>query len=856
MATALALAVVYPEAGNLGGGGFAVVRMGGDFAAFDFREIGAGPAPGTTCISTPRASRSRTPRWWVRSPPACPARPAGLYALQRRYGRLPWTRVVAPARRLAADGFRVGRHLHDLLDREETRKLLLPLPRERAGSGSPAAQPPAIGSLLRLPDLAATLGRYAEQGPQAITAGPVAAAVERASSARTAACSPPPTSPPTGPDWRQPLTFEAFGWKLVSMPLPSSGGVILGQTLGMLERLGWGKLPRFGADRDHLLTEALRRAFADRFLLGDPATTRATEAQLLAPDWIARRAAQIDPRHATPSAQVKAWPGAEAAPAGGSETTHLSVVDRDGNLVALTTTLNDLFGCGLWVPGAGFFLNDEMDDFATAPGQPNLFGLVQGEANAVAPGKRMLSSMAPVIAWKGSGGLRPRRARRLAHPHQRRSRCCSTCWSTATPSRPRSTARVCTTSGSPTAWRPSPTRSRPRPGPSSSGAATQILISTRNRQGPRRPPPPGRPGRGRLRPARHGDRRGGRAGDGEPCPTISGTASARLDSALSRRTRAACSDSRGDDPRNRIALAEALCAWPRPRRRRLAAQRARSSAAGPSGARPQTFSEQLAVREREILVEPPRRPRRQARLQPGDFQVLVDGQPREVTRAEPVSAGGRGAVDDPGLRRPGPGEPRHRLLLGGRARRACPGPGRAGHASRWPSPARPRAPCSRPPARPGRSSRRSPASPARRGSSATTPARLGAPPPSDLQVRRQLDKLLAFLAARHPAGPHVLFLVADGTDLTAAQAGPHRHPRRRPGRGGDRGHASPRRHLAASGGSWSPWRCVREAREPRSRRAARSTSSARAAATSGHTNGPPPAFHATRARRRRSPTRA
>ena len=199
------------------------------------------------------------------------------------------------------------------------------------------------------------------------------------------------------------------------MPLPSSGGVILGQTLGILERLGWGKLPRFGADRDHMLAEALRRSFADRFLLADPATTQATEAQLLAAGWLDRRAREIDPQHAVPSTQVKPWPGMnEAVPAGSGETTHLSTVDRDGNLVALTTTLNGLFGCGLWVPGGGFFLNNEMDDFATAPGRPNLFGLIQGEANAVAPGKRMLSSMSPVIAWKdkeayalgGRGGSR------------------------------------------------------------------------------------------------------------------------------------------------------------------------------------------------------------------------------------------------------------------------------------------------------------------------------------------------------------------------------------------------------------------------------------------------------------------
>jgi gamma-glutamyltranspeptidase/glutathione hydrolase len=400
VATALALAVVYPEAGNLGGGGFAVVRMGGDYAALDFRETAPARAkPGMYLDAqgqpVPNASIVGALSAGV------PGSPAGLHELHRRYGRLPWARVVAPAQRLASEGFRVDRHLHDLLGREETRKLLNRFP-ESAKVWLPNGEPPAIGSVLRLPDLAATLGRYAEQGPKGITTGPVAAAVEKTSDAYGGILTAADLAA-YKPEWRRPLTFEAFGWKLVSMPLPSSGGVILGQTLGMLERLGWGKLPRFGADRDHLLVEALRRSFADRFLLGDPATSKATEAQLLAADWIARRAEQIDPRHATPSTQIKPWPGdaAAGAAAEGSDTTHLAVVDRDGNLVSLTTTLNNLFGSGLWVPGAGFFLNDEMDDFATAPGKPNLFGLIQGEANAVAPGKRMLSSMAPVLLSKG-----------------------------------------------------------------------------------------------------------------------------------------------------------------------------------------------------------------------------------------------------------------------------------------------------------------------------------------------------------------------------------------------------------------------------------------------------------------------
>ncbi len=400
VATALALAVVYPEAGNLGGGGFAVVRMGGGLAALDFRETAPAKARRDMYLD---ADGKPVENASLVGPLAAgvPGSPAGLHELHRRYGKLPWTRVVAPARRLAADGFRISRYLHDLLDKEESRKLLSRFP-ESAQVWLPNGAPPAVGSVLRLPDLAATLERYAEQGPDGIATGPVAAALERASRAYGGVLTATDLAA-YRPVWRTPLTFEAFGWQLAAMPLPSSGGVILGQTLGMLERLEWGKLPRFGADRGHLLAEALRRSFADRFLLGDPATTKATEAQLLAPDWIARRAAGIEPRHATPSAQVEPWPGAARtdAPAAGGETTHLAVGDREGNLVALTTTLNGLFGCGLWVPEAGFFLNNEMDDFATAPGKPNLFGLIQGEANAVAPGKRMLSSMNPLIAWKG-----------------------------------------------------------------------------------------------------------------------------------------------------------------------------------------------------------------------------------------------------------------------------------------------------------------------------------------------------------------------------------------------------------------------------------------------------------------------
>ena len=396
VATALALAVVYPEAGNLGGGGFAVVRVNGKLLALDFRET----APAASTAGMYLDSKGEpVPNASLRGPLAAgvPGSPAGLYELHRKLGRLPWKKVVEPARKLAAEGFRVDRHLSELIATEEHRQLLGLFP-ETSKVWLPGGKPPVAGSVLQLPELAANLAAYAERGPEALTTGPVAAAVEAASRRHGGVLTAADLAA-YQPVWREPVVFDAFGWKLATMPLPSSGGLLTGEILGMLERLEWAKMPRFGADRAHFLAEAFRRAYADRFLLADPSTTKAGAAQLLDPVWLEQRAAGIAPRRATPSTEVRPWPGDEKAEA--TETTHLSTVDADGNLVALTTTLNGLFGCGLYVPEAGFFLNNEMDDFATAPGRPNLFVLIQGEANAVAPGKRMLSSMTPTIAWKG-----------------------------------------------------------------------------------------------------------------------------------------------------------------------------------------------------------------------------------------------------------------------------------------------------------------------------------------------------------------------------------------------------------------------------------------------------------------------
>ncbi|HSM50106.1 MAG TPA: gamma-glutamyltransferase [Thermoanaerobaculia bacterium] len=395
VATALALAVVHPEAGNLGGGGFAVVRCDGRLFALDFRETapsGAHPALYLDAAGEPRPGAS------TEGPLAAgvPGSPHGYFELHRRCGRRPWAEVVAPAERLARDGFLLSERSAASLARHAGRLARFP---ESAATWLPGGSPPAAGTRIRLPALARTLAAYARQGPEALTTGAVAGAIA-AAAARHAGILDAADLAAYRPVWREPLRTTAFGWELAGMGLPPYGGTIVAQTLALAERLGWAAAAGDGAGRAHLLAEIWRRAFADRTLLGDPHTAFAAPAELLAPGWLARRAAEIDARRATLSAAVAPYPGGVGREP--ADTTHLAVVDAEGNAAALTTTINDLFGCALFVPEAGIFLNNEMDDFATAPGRPNLYGLVQGEANRVLPGRRMLSSMSPTLAWRGS----------------------------------------------------------------------------------------------------------------------------------------------------------------------------------------------------------------------------------------------------------------------------------------------------------------------------------------------------------------------------------------------------------------------------------------------------------------------
>lgn len=389
---ALALAVVYPQAGNLAGGGFLVVRTpDGVVRALDFRETAPALATRDMFVGPdgrPRPTASTATALAV----AVPASVRGYGEAHRRLGKLPWSRVVAPAVRLAREGFAVPPGLvtdlveeRELLERwSESRRLFFP-----------GGAPRAAGSLLRQPELAATLARIAEEGPEAFHGGEIARRIAEFVRSEGGVLTEEDLAG-YAPVWR-PAEEIRFGPYVVhTMPLPSSGGFVLRSVLAQLEVAEGVAGGRLDGRRYHLLLEAGRRAFADRNRwLGDGECGPVPLAHLLAPERLAALGATIDPARATPSASVGGSVAAES-----EETTHLSAATPDGFAVSLTTTLNGSFGNGAVVPGVGVLLNNEMDDFAAAPGAPNLYGLVQGSANEVRAGARPLSSISPAIVEK------------------------------------------------------------------------------------------------------------------------------------------------------------------------------------------------------------------------------------------------------------------------------------------------------------------------------------------------------------------------------------------------------------------------------------------------------------------------
>ncbi len=382
VAIGFALAVVHPEAGNIGGGGFMVIRMDtGGVQTLDYRETAPSRASRDMYLSAgPESSVTGHLSAGV------PGAVAGLTEAHRRYGRLPFATVIAPAIRLAYEGFVVDEYRSQSIGEDSAR--LVSFPASRA-TFLPNDRPPVSGSTFRQPELGSTLEAVRDSGAAGFYRGWVADLIV-AEMARGGGLISYDDLRSYRAIWRDPIEISYRGHTVYSMPPASSGGVTMGEILNIME--GYDPLPPFGsAALLHREAEAMRRAFTDRNrYLGDPGFVNNPVERLLSKEYAAELRRQI-------GEQASVTPTFEAGPAAGASTTHYSVVDAEGNAVSCTTTLNNSYGSAVTVTGAGFLLNDEMDDFATSPGQPNMYGLVQGEANAIAPGKRMLSAMTPSI---------------------------------------------------------------------------------------------------------------------------------------------------------------------------------------------------------------------------------------------------------------------------------------------------------------------------------------------------------------------------------------------------------------------------------------------------------------------------
>jgi gamma-glutamyltranspeptidase/glutathione hydrolase len=322
-----------------------------------------------------------------------PGTVTGLNEMLKRYGTMSLAQVIEPAIRLARDGF--------VLDRGDV-EIMADANKRFAAEPNVAAiflnngKPWEAGDRLVQSDLAKTLSLIDAGGTDAFYNGPIAAAVVTASQARGGILTQKDFADYTV-DETAPVRCSYRGYGIISAPPPSSGGVTLCEILGVLEAYPLGTLGFHSAASVHLMAEAMRHAYVDRnFFLGDPTFVNNPIARLLSPQHLAAIRAAIRTNRATPSIDVQ--PG--KPPHEGAETTHFSVMDKDGNAVSLTYTINALFGADVIAGDTGFFLNDEMDDFTSKPGAPNMFGLVQGKTNAIAPGKRPLSSMTPTIVTK------------------------------------------------------------------------------------------------------------------------------------------------------------------------------------------------------------------------------------------------------------------------------------------------------------------------------------------------------------------------------------------------------------------------------------------------------------------------
>jgi gamma-glutamyltranspeptidase/glutathione hydrolase len=432
VATSFALAVTLPQAGNLGGGGFLVawlpgaspakgrgctkgepnpeLALGRGYAiALNFREKAPLAAtPGMFLTAEGKVDRQRATRSLLSS--GVPGTPAGLVLSQRCYGRLSLPQVMAPAIRLAEQGFPVGKELSDSLQQASGLLQSDPLSRRLFFKVSRGPDYPRLvdqrplpyqpGEILRQPLLAATLRRVAEQGERGFYQGATAEALVRLMQQRGGLIRQADLDGYRAQLVR-PLASSFRGYPVLTMPPPSGGGVTLLQLLHILEPLDLAASGLNSAASIHVMVEAMNLAYRDRNRwLGDPDQVAIPVQGLLARAYANQLRQSIAAARHRPAAELDASPSAFPE---GTNTTHVSVVDRQGGMVATTTTLNFAYGNGVSVPGAGFLLNNEMDDFSAQPGSANAYGLVQGTANTIAPGRRPLSSMTPTLVFRTDG---------------------------------------------------------------------------------------------------------------------------------------------------------------------------------------------------------------------------------------------------------------------------------------------------------------------------------------------------------------------------------------------------------------------------------------------------------------------
>ncbi|HQZ82117.1 MAG TPA: gamma-glutamyltransferase [Pyrinomonadaceae bacterium] len=403
IAVGLALAVVYPEAGNIGGGGFMVIHdsKGGSYA-IDYREMAPAAASRNVFVGPDgkliKGEGSSTIGYRASG---VPGTLAGFELAFKKYGsgKVKWSDLVEPARRLAANGYvlsyrlaRLFRGYSDGLSKySESKRIFL-------NNGKFFNE----GDLFKQPDLAATLGRVERLGAREFYTGRTAQLIAADMKANNGLITLEDLKNYQAKE-REPLVGDYRGYKLISMPPPSSGGIVLLEALNILEGYDVAKMQYNSAEKYHYLTEAMRRAFADRAeFMGDPDFADVPTEALISKSYAAKRRESIQKDNASNSKDV-----GHGEPTGreSMDTTNFAVVDKDGTMVVNTYTINDLYGSQVTAKGTGVLLNDEMDDFAARPGEPNMFGLIQGERNAVKGGKRPLSSMTPTIVLRPDGSV-------------------------------------------------------------------------------------------------------------------------------------------------------------------------------------------------------------------------------------------------------------------------------------------------------------------------------------------------------------------------------------------------------------------------------------------------------------------